>query len=744
MAAKYIIGKAELLTYSIDAPKKKPNDKAHPYSLSEAKEYLLPQINSANEVFAHLPGDACFDDFAVAKLVLHPSYIAKSYFPEVLLNQAGLSSLGSRTTRIAPRKKVKVKSPDFVETTELLVAGTRRSLRDFVPLIESMTDDLVLSKQFAQIESFQPMTFDDRIKENLSGVQGVYEVGLHFPPDGDIDRMKSAFKSYASSYGFDVKSDFEFRVGHMLFVAVESIGLEFDLQRLALFTLMRVLRPMPKLRSALPLVRSNPLAISFSLPKAEPLSKEPKVAILDGGLPEHHPLGSYIRRYFKADDKVEDVAEYTNHGLAVTSAFLFGPIEPNGAAHRPFSLVDHHRVLDSSSDDEDPYELYKTLGHVEAILLSRHYQFINLSLGPDLAMEDQDVHSWTSVIDTLLSDGNTLMTVAVGNNGDRDALTGLNRIQVPSDSVNALSVGSADKLDGDWNRSHYSAIGPGRSPGRRKPDLVAFGGVPKDYFHVAASSKAPTVSATLGTSFAAPLALRSAVGVRAILGDAVHPLTTKALLINSCTFDDKRHDKSHVGWGRVPFDVKEIITCKDGEARIIYQGELRPGKYLRAPIPLPKGELDGSVRLKATFCYASPVDPQDASAYTKAGLDITFRPFEGKKKKSTQKHDDTKVFFKSAEFHTEAELRADLGKWETVLHAENNFFGSSLQNPVFDIHYNARDSAGAAVSGAAPIRYALVITVFSSKNPRIYEEILSAYSKLEALEPQISVDNLGV
>jgi integrase len=41
-------------------------------------------------------------------------------------------------------------------------------------------------------------------------------------------------------------------------------------------------------------------------------------------------------------------------------------------------------------DEEDPLELYRTLGFIEEVLLSRQYQFINLSLGPDLPIEDAD------------------------------------------------------------------------------------------------------------------------------------------------------------------------------------------------------------------------------------------------------------------------------------------------------------------------------------------------------------------
>lgn len=735
MTTRYLIGRAELLTYPIDAPRKKVSDKVHPYTLGEAKRMIVPEIETANSIFQALPAKACADDLVVARLVLHPAYLAKSFFPKLLLDQVGLSSVGSRTSRIKPRRQTQKKAPDELETTELFVAGTRAALDKFPAFARSLNEQMPVAEQFSRIETFAAMTPADRLHLENADTGHVFEVGLHLPPEGEASDIRTMFADYAKDCGFTVNGEFEFEAGRLLFIAVE--GDAAGLERLAQFTMTRVIRPMPPLRAARPVTRSMPLAISFSLPSGEPLSREPKVAVLDGGLPVEHILGSYVRRYFLADDEASDVPDFTEHGLGVTSALLFGPIEPEATAERPYAPVDHHRVLDARIEGEDPYELYRTLGHIETVLLSRQYQFINLSLGPDLPVEDQDVHAWTAVIDSILSDGETLMTVAVGNNGERDSALGLNRIQVPSDSVNALSVGAADRSGDEWKCASYSALGPGRSPGRRKPDVVAFGGAPKEYFHVTATGKRPNLAATLGTSFAAPLALRSAVGIRAILGDSVHPLTIKALLIHGCEMKEE-HDVHHVGWGRVPADINRLITCGEGEARIIYQGELRPGKFLRAPIPLPAFQLEGKVRLRATFCYASPVDPQDAGAYTKAGLGITFRP-NSSKRKAGAINASSVSFFPSADFRTEVELRADLGKWETVLHAEHSYYGSSLLEPVFDVHYNARDAGGLASSGASAIRYALVVTVHAPKHAQLHQDILAAHAVLQALEPQVSL-----
>ena len=91
MATRYLIGRAELLTYPIETPKKKPGEKAHPYTLAEAKQILVPQIDVANAAFQALPPKACADDLAVARLILHPAYLAKTFFPKLLLDQVGLT-----------------------------------------------------------------------------------------------------------------------------------------------------------------------------------------------------------------------------------------------------------------------------------------------------------------------------------------------------------------------------------------------------------------------------------------------------------------------------------------------------------------------------------------------------------------------------------------------------------------------------------------------------------------------------
>lgn len=736
MATNFLIGRGELLASAVAGPRR-GMDKSEVYTFAEAKQRLSPQISQATTELEQLPADACPNDYVVASLILNPSYIARSFFPDTLLRENNLQSVGSKTVKIKPDGwKRKAEVTEF-PTTQIFVAGKRSSFRNILPWVESLENDSDEAIDFARIEAFSSYKPKERIVPFTKKEAGeFYEIGVHLLPSDNSDIVQSAFIQYAESHGVKPFLELAFTAGNLWFIPVQCEQKAVEI--LSLFTFVRVIRPVPPLRGIRPIQRAAGARIQAQLPTDPPVSNI-RAAILDGGLPQQHSIQKWLNSYRVMDSGAEDDSDALHHGLAVTSAFLFGPLKARTLAPRPYSYVDHLRVLDNDVCKEDPLELYRTLGLIEEVLLSRQYQFLNLSLGPNLPIEDSEVHAWTSVIDDLLSDGETLMTIAVGNNGDMDQQSGNARIQVPADSVNGLSVGAANSTNPDgWSRSSYSAIGPGRSPGVIKPDLIAFGGEDSEYFHVLTDDASPVIAPQMGTSFAAPYALRTAVGIKALLGGDLTTLAIKALLIHSCSPKDFSH--AEVGWGKLPEDVNDIIISPNGVARIVYQGELKPGKYLRAALPIPDGGLNGRVNLTATFCYSTSVDPQDSASYTKAGLEISFRPDESKKKAGAQ-NADTKGFFELKRYASEQDRRSDMGKWETVLHATKGMLGSSLNKPVFDIHYNARQGGGSIQSNKADkIKYALILTITANKHPDLYNDILRSYNKILApIQPQVTV-----
>ncbi|WP_367872981.1 hypothetical protein [Luteolibacter sp. Populi] len=144
--------------------------------------------------------------------------------------------------------------------------------------------------------------------------------------------------------------------------------------------------------------------------------------------------------------------------------------------------------------------------------------------------------------------------------------------------------------------------------------------------------------------------------------------------------------------------------------------------------------------VKATICYKSQTDPHHPSNYTRAGLELKFRPHDGKFTRSDQMHADTKSFFGSSPTGaTEDELRRDAWKWENCLHASKTMRASSLQNPCFDIHYNAR-LEGRDFRPAEKLPYALVITVCAKNAKDFYDQIVRKYAtQLEPLKPILEI-----
>jgi hypothetical protein len=461
-----------------------------------------------------------------------------------------------------------------------------------------------------------------------------------------------------------------------------------------------------------------------------------RAAVFDGGLPEDHPLTSWATA-IDAPGVGPAHTEFETHGIGVTSALLFGHIDPKKPLKAPYCHVDHYRVLDNEPG-QNPHELYEVLDRIEKILATGHYDFINISLGPRLPIEDDDVHAWTAVLDDRLDGMDTLAAIAVGNDGEGDRLLGLNRIQVPADCVNALSVGACDSPGKQWARASYSSVGPGRSPGLVKPDIVEFGGSVERPFLVLGAGRAPALHGTGGTSFASPSALRMGTGVKAHFGSNIGLLAVRALLTHSA--EESSLPREEVGWGRLARTLDDIVICDDDTIRVVYQGEISPSKYIRAPIPLSTAEISGFVSIAATICYKSRTDPHHPGNYTRAGLEVSFRPHDQKFTREEQLHPDTKCFFGASQSGmTEEQLRRDAWKWENCLHASRRFRGSSLRNPCFDIHYNAR-LEGRNFAPSQRLTYALVVTVHAKSVADLYDQVVRKYAgQLEALRPTIEI-----
>ncbi len=194
--------------------------------------------------------------------------------------------------------------------------------------------------------------------------------------------------------------------------------------------------------------------------------------------------------------------------------------------------------------------------------------------------------------------------------------------------------------------------------------------------------------------------------------------------------------------------MEDLLTCPDDTVHVVYQGLIQARQFLRAPIPVPPGEIPGDVHIAATICIGSATDPEHPSNYTRSGIDVVFRPHMGKRRAHCDKHSGeqrfskiapSKPFFIARPYMSEGELREDAHKWETTLCAFKKFRGKSLSDPVFDLHHTPR-LGGAQVLGAEAVPYAMVISVQAPDVKDFYNQIFLRYKgQLVPLVPIIDI-----
>jgi len=740
----YLLGFGERLTEQVD-PVRRPVDKKDPYQFTEARDRLSPRIAVASRELDGLPALACPNDECVAAITLHPAYIAKSFFPMGLLRTVGLEPVGSRPRQVVPekgaRKPTAAERKEGVQpasaTADLFVAGKREAFRRWAQGVDEWEPTRDGAAELVRVEDVRFVAPDERVRAMRSDVEvPLLEVVLH----RSDPHVLEGFREYMKTLDVKVLLENRIEVQGLCFLPVRAPKSVH--QEMGQFSFLRVAREMPRLRELRPdgwsgMTRSAK-SFAVNIPYTEPINRDVRVAVFDGGVPDGILPDSLVSRK-RSVGLGKASPESQIHGLGVTSALLFGPLAPGTPPPQPFASVEHHRVIDVDTKRDPQGHYFDVLNRIMGVLRQKPFDFVNLSLGPDLPIEDDEVHVWTASIDEHFSHGKALVTVAVGNSGEHDWDSGNARIQAPADGVNVLSVGACDSSRGPWQRAAYSSVGPGRSPGIVKPEIVVFGGSDKAPFLVLDAEKPGFARGIQGTSFASPLALRAAIGVRTHLGSVMSPLALKALLIHHGDPEDVQ--AREVGWGRVPHEIEELVTCPPGMVHVLYQGELEAGRYLRAKIPIPASGLQGNVTISATFCYATETDPQDPLNYTRAGLEVAFRPHQGKFKTGEYgkaKNPSTKSFFKSGAYQTEEALRRDAHKWEPCMKSSVRVRATSLNDPVFDVHYNAR-RGGMADGSARPIPYALVVTV-ANDSPDLYNRIAQRYrTMLEPLRPVVQI-----
>ncbi|MGW1150982.1 S8 family peptidase [Streptomyces rubiginosohelvolus] len=727
--------------------------KYHPFSLADSQRILGPQAQILKNTAATLD-NRLRADHVVFEVKLLPNYLANSYFPERLVRLLGLTALGSRpaTGDLVLRSKTEFNVP----TKSLIVAGDNQSLERLSYILSGGSLDRREKGAAEELRRFSDIHLprvaevvkaaNNSVAESVQGREA-FEAVLHPDPDlpGISRRPLSGavfekFEQYIYSLGGEVVSDRRDVVGGLTFVPVFLPS--GKAKEAAAFNPLRSIRKMPRIRPvpALPL-RSAPGVARPAPPPAQP--EAPEVLIFDAGIDATGDFFAGSASQVELTDRPA-APGCIEHGSAVTGAILYGNVEAGSRLQSPQVRATHFRCI--PGHDNEGVELYWLLDQIQKQVADSDAMIVNLSLGPEVSVDDGEPHRWTAVLDALAYERDILFVVAAGNNGE-ELHGGANRIQVPADMANGLSVGACDRPHPDlmWSRAPYSAIGPGRPGATVQPTVLAYGGdVDRPFARLMGNGR---LSYDWGTSYAAPLAAHGLAKLSTQLGDRCSASALRAFAIH---FAEPHPDPTLImetGHGRLPVDFSNALTCSDRQVTVLYQASIERDQILGFTLPVPGGVDRGKVKVKWTLSYASPTDPTEAVEYTESGLEFTLRPHsevysfrdpenasrtikvniqensdratelleEGWKMSQQPATRSQKVGPKASE-----SSRRRGGKWETVMQGQDCLMAKGLHEPRLDIEFLTREG-GSLTKNTPPVDLSLVVTVESLSGLPVYD-----------------------
>ena len=398
----FLIGRGERITYQVTVTAG-GSPKTLPYDFVTQQNRLDERLSQTYDYISALPREACPNDRTVAIVTMHPRFIAKSDFPENLFNSVGLRAIGNRSVEIAPEKWGIDNHPDQAPTDEWFVEGTRQSFARWSGGIKTWPESPGVSVALRRIENISAFHAETKIRSvPTNGDTVMLEIILHNAGDEGVIR---SFMEYASLVHATVYTEKRRDVDGLTFLPVEVMP--SGVLDVARHSFVRVARGMPLLRPLHPgLTRDNVDDGSFPLvlPSERPLSEGTGAVIFDGGIPDHaiSQLAPWVSVTEPSGIGPPDPS-YQDHGLAVTSAFLFGSLSAGQAIERPVVAVEHVRVLDQKSWMASPpnAQYFEVVDRIVTHLDQNEgrYQYVNLSIGPDIPVTDDEISYWTAALD---------------------------------------------------------------------------------------------------------------------------------------------------------------------------------------------------------------------------------------------------------------------------------------------------------------------------------------------------------
>lgn len=745
--------------------------KYHPQEPEQAQEELLPQVESLHDAVETMP-QRHRGSRVNFQATLLPNYLAGSYFPSRFIDHLGLHYLGNRATEA----RYQTQTIDEIRPTKsLILAGSDSAIAAFHDFIQEdvsedtrdLWDDLRELKEVGLVDDEEVVrSVPDEIERDSSIT---WEAVLHRIAgetereiEAERDRVFDKWIAFVRDLDGAVAADYRRIADGLTFVPVslpvESVHETVD------FNPLRAIRPMPEMRpSPVQVLRAIGTDRSPDPPSEDESPRTSnRIAVFDGGIDPDDPYLRPFTNYIELSPESPD-QDSVQHGTIVSNAVLHGYIDGVEELAPPSVWLDHYRVLPTPPSNDFDLELNWILDQIIDGVKDGNYKLVNLSLGPDIAIaEDDEPHRWTSELDQLAEEQNVLFVSAAGNNGEGDDALGLNRVQAPADMVNGIGVGSCDRSnDDEWERASYSAVGPGRWGARVRPTGVTFGGSTREPF--VGLGRNGQMFESAGTSYSTPVASHGLAGLLAEFEtNEISPHILRAFAVHFAERDDD-HELRHVGFGRLQEEYSSLLDCSQNEVTVLYQGMIPREEALGVWLPVPE-TLPNDLRLKFrwTLCFTSEVYPSEVTDYTGSGAEATFRPHErrirvgdGQSSKVLDYIEDEDEFLdliregatpstnpmseSRGHVRYSEHQRREAGKWETVLHQEFGKLTRSVFRPRLDLSYLARRNGRLVTTEDDVLDFALLVSLRVRRDIDLYAQVREEFDVLAPVATEVEL-----
>jgi len=709
-----------------------------------------------------------------------PNFLAASHYPDHIFRATGLIPVGSRPstgTRLQPKAEDLEDQP----AKTFLLSATEDSLTQLEGLYgthgeldESIREDAIKFTSFTFEGPEQVLKMGDGEVPPTVEDHFAFEAVLHpqLIDTGELDpvageHVRADFAAYIESLGGEVNLEYSHLEAGMWYLPVLLPRDSGAIRSAATFAQLRVLRPTPRFREHRP--RGEQLK-SIELILDDAPRTERRIALFDGGIDvDALGLSDWVTEHDLTDRP--RLTAHHEHGSTVTSAALFGSLDDTfSTAHTP---IDHYRIWPMSSGVSNDIELPWVLEKIEEVVERGEHKIVVVTLAPALNAEDSDPHLWTATLDRLALEHDVLFVVAAGNLGELEPE--LNRILVPADLINGISVGSCSRGAGPPVRDPYSCVGPGRPGAMTAPTGVQFGGN-LDAEPFAALYPDGTIGACEGTSYAAPLVARGLAELDALLEGSASANLLRTIVVHQAqrpSIKQAEEDGSttkDIGYGRLPVDYVDLFDQAPNEITIFYDDVVKRRQRIAVEIPVPddvfKDAPTKRFEIRWTLGFFAPTEPSNPVDYSSAGIQVVFRPhraryaFTNPKKEQITTLDveaDENASFvpyledvlectrstypASAEqtgVAPEVIQRHLHGKWEGIVRMDKRMQGKSLLAPRLDFHMLTREG-GDLQKEADDLRYALLVSITAPSGVDLYERTVAEATLLTPLTNSIPI-----